>query len=321
MSKYKIVFLENQALGKNVDWSRFEALGDFVSYETTLPEQVPERISDADIISAYRVPLGEKELAAAPHLKMIAVPATGFDFIDVAAAKKRNIIVTNVRGYSTDSVAQHVFALLLDLAGSITVHANAVLLGEWGRVPRGRPFYKRTSVEVHGKTLGVIGFGDIGRAVAHIGHGFGMNILAYNPRPKEAPGFAPFAFAALDELVAQSDFISLNCPLTPENREMVDRDFLAKMKQTAFLINTARGGLINEADLRRALEDGVIAGAGLDATTVEPLPESSPLFGAPNCLITPHIAWVTGEALARLGEGVLANIRDFVEGRDVRSVI
>ena len=313
MQKYKIVSLDSDSLGSDMDWSAYYLAGEFTPYGGTLPEQVNERIKDADIVLTNKVELGEAEFAAAPKLKLIVVFATGFNQVDIKAASKRNIVVCNVKDYSTPSVAQHVFALILDLAGAIALHVNAVEAGEWAKASS-FCFWIKPTYELAGKTLGIVGFGAIGSAVAQIGNAFGMRILAHSPSPKPKPAYGPFQFVELDELLASSDFVSLNCPLNEQTKNIVDMQFLSKMKPNAFLINCSRGGLINEKDLRKALERGVIAGAGLDVAVDEPMPNSSPLFGAPNCIITPHMAWATYEARTRLMRGVLDNVKNFIAG-------
>ena len=314
MHKFKIVSLDSDSLGNDMDWSAYYLAGEFVSYGDTLPEQVHNRIKDADIVLTNKVELGEAEFAAAPNIKLVVVFATGYNQIDIKAASKRNILVCNVKDYSTPSVAQHIFALMLDLAGAITLHANAVAEGEWSRATS-FCFWKKPTYELAGKTLGIIGFGSIGSAVAKIGNAFGLRIIAYSPSPKPKPDYAPFEFASIDELLACSDFVSLNCPLNEQTKCMVDMQFLSKMKASAFLINGSRGGLINEKDLRKALEDGIIAGAGVDVVVDEPMPNCNPLFGAPNCIITPHMAWATYEARTRLMQGVLDNVKNFIAGK------
>ena len=319
MQKYKIVSLDSDSMGDDVDWSAYYTAGEFISYADTLPEQVNARIRDADIVLTNKVELAEAEFASAPNLKLIVVFATGYNQINIDDAKKRNILVCNVKDYSTPSVTQQVFALMLDLAGSITLHVNAVAAGEWSKAPS-FCFWKQPTYELAGKTLGVIGFGSIGLAVAKIGNVFGMRIMANSPSPKPQPSFGPVEFVSLDELLANSDFISLNCPLNAQTKNMVDAKFLNKMKPSAYLINCSRGGLVNEADLRKALEDGIIAGAGLDVAVDEPMPNTSPLYGAPNCLITPHNAWATYEARMRLMQGVLDNVHNFIAGKPTNVV-
>ncbi|MBQ4133137.1 MAG: D-2-hydroxyacid dehydrogenase [Desulfovibrionaceae bacterium] len=309
----KIVILDGRTIGEEQDLSSLAELGELVEYPLTSPEQTADRIADADIVLTNKVHIGEEAMAAAPRLGMIGIFATGYNMIDLEAARRRNIVVCNVRGYSTNSVVQHVFGLLLALASGICRHNQAVQAGEWADSPT-FSFWKQPTIEIAGKTMGIVGFGDIGSGVAKVANAFGMEVIAYAPRPKPAPDYGPFAFVELDELFARSDYISLNCPLTAETAAMINRTSLSKMKRSACLINCGRGGLVNEADLRWALEEGIIAGAGLDVAETEPMPRESPLFGAPNCIITPHIAWATVEARERLLKEVAANIRNYLAG-------
>lgn len=308
----RIVVLDSQTLG--LDLAPIAELGELVEYFLTAPEETAERIKDADIVLTNKVEIGEAEMAAAPKLKFIGIFATGYNSIDCVAAKARGIVVSNVAGYSTNSVVQHIFGLLTGLAGDICQHDKAVQEGEWADSET-FSFWKRPMIELAGKTIGIVGFGNIGSGVAKVANAFGMRVIAYAPHPKPKPGFEPFEFVGLDELFRQADVISLNCPLTHESAGMINKNSLAKMKKTAYLINCSRGGLVNEADLRNALEEGLIAGAGLDVTAEEPMPKTSPLFGAPNCLITPHVAWATVEARERLLAEVVCNIKNFLAGR------
>lgn len=311
--KPKIVILDGQTVGAEQDLSALAELGELTVFGLTGPEQTASRIQDADIVLTNKVHLGEAEMAAAPNLGMIGIFATGYNIIDLEAARRRKIVVCNVKGYSTNSVVQHVFGLLIALASGICRHNQAVQAGEWADSPT-FSFWKQPTREIAGKTIGIVGFGDIGSGVGRVAHAFGMSVLAYSPRPKPEPGYTPFAFVGLDELFSRADYISLNCPLTPETAGLINLNTLSKMKREAVLINCGRGGLVNEADLRRALEQGIIAGAGLDVTETEPMPRESPLFQAPNCIITPHIAWATVEARERLVKEVAANIRNYLAG-------
>ena len=311
--KPKIVLLDAQTVGEEKDLAPLADLGELVIHPLTAPGEIVSRIGDADIVLTNKVALGEAEMAAAPKLGLIGIFATGYNIIDLEAARRRNIVVCNVKGYSTQSVVQHVFGLLIALASGICRHNQAVQDGEWADSPT-FSFWKQPTIEIAGKTIGIVGFGDIGSAVGRVAHAFGMQVLAYTPRPKPAPDYSPFAFVELDELFARSDYISLNCPLTAETAGMINLDSIARMKKSACLINCGRGGLVNEADLRQALEQGLLAGAGVDVTQIEPMPRESPLFGAPNCIITPHIAWATVEARARLIKAVAVNIRNYLAG-------
>lgn len=314
MSTKRIVILDAGSIGDDILWPDFASLGTVQVFESTKPEEVVPRIKDAHIVLTNKVEITAAHIAAAPNLIYIGTIATGYNQVDGKAAAARNIPVCNVPAYSTPSVVQHVFALLFGLAGSIYPHASAVAAGEWSK-SRHFCFWKAPVIELHGKTLGIVGFGDIGMAVAEAAHHLGMKILAYAPRPKPAPAYQPFAFTDLPTLFRESDAVSLHCPLTPDNKGMVNKDLLRTMKKSAFFINCARGPLVADADLAEALHAGVIAGAGLDVVSEEPMPDANPLRTAPNCLITPHIAWASVEARTRLMQGVFDNVANFTQGK------
>jgi glycerate dehydrogenase len=254
-----------------------------------------------------------------PELRFIAVSATGFDCVDVAAASRRGIPVSNVPEYGTDSVAQLTLALLLELCHHAGRHAQAVREGEWARSPD-FCFWKAPLVELAGKTMGVVGFGRIGRRVGELAHAFGMAVLANSRSRSEPPAYRPFAWAGLDELFSKADVISLHCPLTPETVGLVNRERLRHVRPGAFLLNTARGGLVMEQDLAEALNEGQLAGAAVDVVTQEPIRPDNPLLAARNCLISPHIAWATREARRRLLEATVANVASFLAGRPTNVV-
>jgi glycerate dehydrogenase len=237
----------------------------------------------------------------------------------VAAARRRGIPVANVPEYGTDSVAQLTFALLLELCNHVALHAEAVRAGEWSRAPT-FSFWKVPLIEVAGKTMGVVGFGHIGRRVGEVAHAFGMGVLAHDQSQVNPPAYRPFAWADLDELFARADVISLHCPLTPENVGLVNRQRLRLMKSTAYLLNTARGPLVAAEDLAEALNEGRLAGAGLDVVAHEPIRPDNPLLTASNCLLTPHIAWATVEARRRLVETAVANVANFLAGKPTNVV-
>ncbi len=313
MSKRHIVILDAGTIGDDISWPDFASLGTVRAFDGTKPEEVAGRIKEADIVLTNKVELTAEHIAAAPNLKYVGTIATGYNQVDGKAAAARGIPVCNVPNYSTPAVVQHVFALLFNLAGGIRPNSSAVAAGEWSQ-SRHFCFWKTPIIELHGKTMGIVGFGDIGRATAQAAHHFGMKVLAYAPRPKAAPEYAPFAFTDLPALFRESDVVSLHCPLTADNTGMVNMELLKTMKRSAFLINCARGPLIVDADLAEALRLGIIAGAGLDVVTKEPMPDDNPLRTAPNGLITPHIAWASVEARTRLMEGVFGNIVNFLKG-------
>jgi glycerate dehydrogenase len=250
---------------------------------------------------------------------MVAVTATGYDCVDVQAARAQGIVVSNVPVYGTASVAQHIFALLLHIIHRVDVHDAAIRAGEWSA--RGDfSFWKSGLTELAGKTLGIVGFGRIGRNVAHVGHAFGMLVLANTRSPKNRPSFEPFDWSSLEALVERADVVSLNCPLTDETRGMINAGLLKRFKPTAILINASRGALVVEADLAAALNAGSLAAAGLDVVQVEPIPPDSPLLAARNCFLTPHLAWATLEARQRLMQITVDNVAGFLRGEPIHVV-
>lgn len=302
----------------DLSWSELEELGECVFHERTPAAEMAARCAGAEVVLTNKAVLSAEVIAALPELRYIGVCATGYNVVDVAAAKARGIVVTNVPAYSSASVAQLVFALILELTHGVGRHAQEVAGGKWEACPD-FSFWEQPLMELSGRTLGVIGYGDIGGAVARIGAAFGMRVLASKRRWE---GAAPegVTAASTDEVFAGSDVISLHCPLTEETRHLVGERTLGLMKRTALLINTGRGPLVDEAALAAALREGRIGGAGLDVLSVEPPTGGSPLIGAPNCLITPHIGWATREARARLIAQVAANVRAWQGGAPVNVV-
>lgn len=300
------------------DWLKDE-VDEYEIFESTPPEKVLERSVSADILVTNKVPVTRELIEKLPKLKYIAVLATGFNIIDCAAAREKNITVSNIPAYSTDGVAQLVFALLLEMTNQVGLHSESVKSGEWSASPY-FCYWKAPLTELAGKTFGIIGFGKIGSAAAQIANAFGMNVIAYSPHTREYHGYGKVDFVSLDEVNAKSDVISLHCPLTEETAGLVDAEFLKKMKSTAFLINTSRGPVVNEKDLREALDRGIIAGAGADVLTEEPPAGGSPLIGAKNCFITPHIAWASLEARTRLMNIFRDNVKGFVKNEPINAV-
>jgi glycerate dehydrogenase len=300
-------------------WGPVEALGNCVIYDRTPPELKLERARDADIILTSKCKLDAATLEALPNLKYISMLATGYNNVDVVAAGRRGIPVSNVPAYSTESVVQTTFALLLELATAVGIHDAAVKAGEWARCPD-HSFWKTSIVELDGLTLGVVGYGTIGRAVARVAAAFGMRVIAYAPRVPQDAGPTPVRFVSMEELFATADVVTLNCPQTADNEGFVNSGLLATMKPSAFLINVARGGLVNEADLARALHEGRIAGAGLDVVAHEPMLADNPLLAAPNCIFTPHIAWASLAARRRLMAIVAANVVSYLSGTPINVV-
>jgi len=316
----KIVVLDGYTLNPgDLSWDKLNELGDVTIYEHTPFEMAVERAKGAEIVLTNKTPLGENELAQLPDLKYIGVLATGYNVVDVETAKKKGIIVTNIPTYGTKSVAQMTFALLLEMTQHVQHHSDAVHNGEWTNC-RDFCFWKYPLIELDGKTMGIIGFGRIGQAVADIASAFGMKVLGYDKYKSDQSHRKNFKWAELDELLSESDVVSLHCPLFPETKGIINAENLRKMKKTAFLINTARGQLIVEEDLADALNNGVIAGAALDVLAVEPPKADNPLLSAKNCLITPHISWATKEARARLMDIAVENIVMFLKGTPINVV-
>ncbi|NLM77874.1 MAG: D-2-hydroxyacid dehydrogenase [Ruminococcaceae bacterium] len=316
----KIVVLDGYALNPgDLSWTVFHDLGECVVYDRTPTDQILNRARDATILLTNKTPLTARTLASLQDLRYIGVLATGYNIVDVAAATDLGIVVTNVPSYSTHSVAQMVFALLLELCHHVQLHSDAVKGGEWTR-SQDFCFWKAPLIELQGKTMGIVGLGQIGRQVAKIADALGMRVLASSRTQKDPLEYPGFRWVPLDELLQSSDVVSLHCPLFPETEGMINKRTLALMSDSAFLINTARGGLIVEADLAEALNNGKIAGAGLDVLTAEPPSTANSLLQARNCLITPHISWATAEARTRLMVIAADNLRAFLTGQPVHVV-
>jgi len=316
----KIVVLDGYALNPgDLSWDRFKAFGEIVVYDRTSVDEIVERSDGAEIVLTNKVPIRESEINQLPSLKYIGVIATGYNIIDIEAAKKKGVIVSNIPGYSTASVVQFTFALLLELCLHVQRHSDSVMEGKWSR-SLDFSFRDYPLVELSGKTLGIIGFGSIGQQVADVGTAFGMNIIGTSRRRTDQSHRENFRWAEIPELLEQSDVISIHCPLTPETEGLINKDSLMKMKSSAFLLNTARGQIIVDQDLADALNKGTIAGAGIDVLSVEPPEEGNPLFKAKNCIITPHIAWATLEARTRLMGIAVNNLQTFMEGKPLNVV-
>lgn len=314
MDRMRIVVTDGCTLNPGDNpWDEIERLGDLSVYDRTAPEELIDRCRDADVLIVNKTRITEPSLEQLPRLRYITVAATGYDVVDVAAAGRRGIPVSNVPIYGTDTVAQYVFSAILHIWHNISEHDAAVKAGEWTRNPDWC-FWKRPLIELAGKTMGVVGFGRIGRRVGELAHAFGMSVLAYNPRRKADPGYAPFAWSSLEDLFARSDVVSLHCPLTADNRGFVNRQLLGRMRPTAILVNAARGPLVNERDLADALNGGMIAAAALDVVAEEPIRPDNPLLTARNLVITPHMAWGTLEARQRLMRITADNVRAFLAG-------
>lgn len=309
----KLVNLDANALNPgDLSWNVLNQFGEVTLYEKTeSEEEAIARIGDHEIVLVNKVPITENILNACPNIKMISVQATGYNVVDTAACARRGIPVCNVPDYGTAAVAQFTLALMLELCHKIGLHDTVVHEGKWCR-SQTFCFWDTPQMELGGKTLGIIGFGRIGQAVAKLAKAFGMRVITHSRTRKESPDAE---FVDMDTLIAQSDFISLHCPLFPENAKMVNAEFIGKMKNGAFLINTARGGLVDEQALCDALASGKLAGAALDVVSEEPMKEYNPLLTAPNCIITPHIAWAPKESRQRLLDCCVENIRCFLLGK------
>jgi len=295
----------------DLSWSEFEALGPCTVYDRTAEGEVLSRAAPAEILLTNKTVLTREHLRQLRRLKYLGVLATGTNVVDLAAARERGVAVTNVPAYGTRSVAQTTVALLLELTQQVGHHAATVRAGRWSQ-SADWCYWERPLIELAGLTLGIIGFGRIGRTVAEIAIALGMDVIAYTPRPKVLP--AEVRAVDLETLFRESDVVSLHCPLTEQTRHLVNAQRLAWMKPTAWLLNSSRGALIDETALADALNSGRLAGAGLDVLAAEPPPPDHPLLRARNCLITPHLAWATRAARARLLSIAAANIRAFLAG-------
>lgn len=312
----KIVIMDGHALNPgDLSWDFLKEFGTVTYYDRTIGQALTiERIGDADIILLNKTPITDSILAACPNLKLICILATGYNVVDCGAAARRGIPVCNVPGYGTDSVAQFTFALLLELCCHVGLHSQSVHAGEWTTSPD-FCYWKTPQMELAGKTMGIIGFGSIGRAVGKIAEALGMRVLAYSRNRRGEANYVD-----LHTLLAQSDVVSLHCPLFPETKHIINADALTLMKDGAILLNTARGPLIDEAAVADALRSGKMRGAAMDVVDNEPIPADSPLLSAPNCIITPHMAWAPIEARQRILDITAENIRGFLEGRPTNVV-
>ena len=310
----KIVVLDGYTENPgDLSWAGLEALGDVTVYDHTPFDQTIARIGGAEIILTNKTPITAEVIAACPALKYVGVLATGYNVVDVEAAKARGIVVTNIPTYGTQAVAQFVFALLLEICHHVAHHNQAVQEGRWSN-GRDFCFWDYPLIELAGKTMGIIGYGRIGRATAAIAKAFGMQVLAYDAYA-EGP-----ELTTLEEVLAGSDVISLHCPLSKENTGMINADTIAQMKDGVILINTSRGPLINEADLRAALLSGKVAAAAVDVVSTEPIRMDNPLLGLENCFITPHIAWANKESRQRLMDVAVSNLASWLDGNTVNNV-
>jgi len=316
----KIVVLDGSTLNPgDISWDGFKAIGDVVIYDRTPKEKIVERAMGAEIVYTNKTPLNKEVLKQLTSLKYIGVLATGYDVVDIKTAKENGIIVTNVPGYGTDSVAQLTFALLLELCHHVQCHSNSVMQGKWSQSVD-FSFWNYPLIELSGKTMGVIGFGNIGSKVADIAAAFGMHVIGNSKPETDQSDRKNFKWADLNQLLEQSDVVSIHCPLSHETRGLVNKACLRRMKAAAFLLNTSRGPIVVDEDLAEALNQGTIAGAAMDVLSVEPPTPDNPLFSAKNCIITPHIGWATKEARTRLMETAVNNLSAFVNNHPVNVV-
>lgn len=309
----KIVILDAYAANPgDLSWDEFAALGELTVYDRTAQEDAAARIGDAEVVFINKVRLTDDTFAACPNLKLVSILATGYNIVDLAAAKRRGITVCNVPGYSTRAVVQMTFALLLEICQQVGLHSGAVHTGRWQTCPD-FCFWDRPLIELDGKTMGIVGYGAIGSAVGTVAQALGMKLLVTARHEKPVPEGA--RFVSLPELLAQSDVVSLHCPQTAENARMIDAGALAQMKDGAILLNTARGGLLDEQAVADALRSGKLLAAGMDVVSAEPIRADNPLLTAPNCFLTPHIAWAPLETRRRLQAISAENLRAFLAGK------
>ena len=315
----KIIVLDGYGLNPgDLTWKGFEELGELTVYDRTFPSELLERAAGAEALVTNKTLITSENMDALPDLKYIGVLATGYNVVDIDAAKARGIVVTNIPAYSTASVAQMVFAHILNITQRVGYYADENKQGRWTK-NADFCYWDTHLVELQGKKMGIVGFGNIGQATARIAQAFGMEVCVYSSKPQFALP-SGIKKMELDELFGECDVVSLHCPLTPDTKEMVNAERLSKMKPNAILINTGRGPLINEQDLADALNEGKIAAAGLDVLSVEPSVEGNPLLDARNCFITPHIAWATLEARTRLMEIAVQNLESYLKGQIVNNV-
>lgn len=317
----KIVVLDGYVLNPgDLSWKGFEEFGEIIVYDRTDPGDIISRIGDAEAVITNKTVLTKDIIEACPSIRYIGVIATGYNIVDIQAAYERGIPVTNVPGYGTDAVAQFTFSLILELCNRVGMHSESVANGGWIECPD-FSYWKSPLIDLKGKTLGIIGYGNIGRRVAEIALAFGMKVLV-NSRSRKS-GDADnerIQWGTKEEVLAGSDIITLHCPLFEENQDMINKNTIALMKEGAMLINTARGPLVAEEDLVEALNSGKLRGAALDVIRTEPMTEDCPLLEAKNLIITPHIAWASREARSRLMDIAVNNLKCFIEGTPVNVV-
>lgn len=311
----KIVVLDGYTLNPgDITWEGMEALGELTVYDRTKAEDVAARIGDADVVYTNKTPITKETLDACPNVKFIGVLATGYNIVDIAAAKEKGIPVSNIPTYGTAAVSQFAIGLLLELCHHIGEHSDAVKAGEWTSNPDWC-FWKYSLVELDGKTMGIIGFGRIGQDTGKIAQALGMKVLAYDAFKRPELETETCHYVDLDILLAESDVIALHCPLFPDTEGIINKDTIAKMKDGVMIINNSRGPLVVEQDLRDALDSGKVAGAAVDVVSTEPIRMDNPLIGAKNVIITPHISWAPKESRQRLMNIAVDNLKCYVEGK------
>lgn len=311
----KIVVLDGYTLNPgDISWEGMEAFGELTVYDRTKAEDVVARIGDAEVVYTNKTPITRETLDACPNVKFIGVLATGYNIVDIAAAKEKGIPVSNIPTYGTAAVSQFAIGLLLELCHHIGEHSDAVKAGEWTSNPDWC-FWKYPLVELDGKTMGIIGFGRIGQDTGKIAQALGMKVLAYDAFKRPELETETCHYVDLDTLLAESDVIALHCPLFPDTEGIINKDTIAKMKDGVMIINNSRGPLVVEQDLRDALDSGKVAGAAVDVVFTEPIRMDNPLIGAKNVIITPHISWAPKESRQRLMNIAVDNLKCYVEGK------
>ncbi len=316
----KIVILDGYTENPgDLSWGGFEALGELTVYDRTPADKIVERIGDAEIVYTNKTPLSRETMDQCPRMKFIGVLATGYNVVDVAAAKEKGIPVTNIPNYGTVAVSQFAIALLLELCHHIGAHSDSVKRGDWTKIPD-FCYWNYPLIELAGKTMGIIGLGRIGQGTARIAQALGMKVVAVNPSKNPDLVSETLKYVELDELFAVSDVVTLHCPLFPETEGIINKENIAKMKDGVMIINNSRGPLVVEEDLRDALNSGKVAGAGLDVVSSEPIRADNPLLQAKNCIITPHISWASIESRQRLMDIAVDNLKQFLNGTPVNVV-
>lgn len=315
----KLVVMDGKGVNPgDMSWKQIQQFGELIVYERTASEEIIDHVGDAEIVLTNKTVFDEDTIAKLKNVKYIGVLATGYNVVDLKAASKRGIVVTNIPAYSTDSVAQMTFAHILNVTNHVDHYARASRDGEWSRCPD-FCYWDKPLVELAGKTIGIIGLGNIGMKVANIALNFGMNVIAYTSKdPKEIPN--GIDKASIDNILSDSDIISLHCPLTKQTRELINKDSIAKMKRSVIVVNTGRGPLVNEEDVANALHNGLIGAYCADVMCSEPPSADNPLFVEQNAYITPHVAWASKEARIRLMDIAEKNIHSFLSGKPINVV-